>query len=626
MMILHLVAIGIILVIILRTLRRGTLPGPRGAPALILVCLAAGLLLATVSALQASYALAAWLGLWDLLLSAGLFAAACITHLDDRRPRLVRNMMIASTTLQAGLAVIRGWHGGAAAAGASFENPNHLAAFLNLGLLLCVSAADACRARSRYGTAAGWLALGALHLVALVQLASRGAFLALGISLVLFVVIGFGRWSRRLRVAAAIGLVLVGALGVASLARRFSAPDPYRYHRVGIWRVSLHMLGERPLLGFGPDMFRHHSSLTKFPLRGAPVRYDRNFDGAHSALLTLAVETGAPALTLLLASAVMTAAVLLRRGDRSDSGGFVTGVGLALIALGVHAAVDDLHHRPALMLLPAMLAGLAMAAAGRGTKDSAEVSVVRIRPGTTRVLLAGTLTACVTLAWGIVVLPYLAHWNAESARSLGRDGLWRMERAVRLNRLHPEYRHDLAMAMLNLGPVDAERYARCTLNLQEARRLKPIDYRFPLLQARLEARVGDKMFDDPGALDRATALYGEAARLAPLDPRPLLEMAAHLSELGRQGEALAALDRALLLEPNFLRAAALKTSILVGVDDIEGARAAFTRLRSSVDGLRDTRPESGYARDILLLEPQELTRLRASLERPADTGRQSSNH
>jgi O-antigen ligase len=620
------VAIGIFLVVLLRVLRRGGVAAPGGRPVLILSCLAAGLLLAAASALRAGYALAAGLGLWDLILVGGLFAAAVAARLDDSRELVVRDMMIACTTLQAGLALVRGWHGGAAAAGASFENPNHLAAFLNLGLLLSVVAADASAARARRGPMGGWLALGLLHLAALAQLASRGAFVALFASLALFAILRFSCWSRRSRVVVAIGLTLVAALGAASLAHRFRTLDPYSYHRLGIWSVSLRMLKERPLLGFGPGMFRHQSSAYNFPLRDAPVRYERTFTGAHSSLLTLAVETGAPALALLLASAVMTAAFLLRRGDRSDSSGFVTGVGLASISLLVHAGVDDLHHRPALMLLPAVLAGLALAAAARVRVDTAEPEEVRIPAGMAGALLAGGLATCASLAWGVVALPYMAHREAVSARSLGRDGLGRMEKAARLNRLHPEYRHDLAMAMLNLGPVDAERYARATLNLQEAQRLKPIDYRFPLLRARLESRVGKEMFGDPGAPDRATALYREAAGLAPLDPRPLLEMAAHLSDLRRRGEALAALDRALLLEPNFMRAAILKTSLLLEADDFEGARAAFEHLTAALDGLGDDRPASGYARDILLLDPEEPARLRGILNASGGSGRQSSTH
>ncbi|MCZ6696814.1 MAG: hypothetical protein O7A63_09785, partial [Acidobacteria bacterium] len=208
----------------------------------------------------------------------------------------------------------------------------------------------------------------------------------------------------------------------------------------------------------------------------------------------------------------------------------------------------------------------------------------------------------------------LAHREAEAARSLDRAGLHRMERAARLNRLHPDYRHDLAMAMLNLGPIDADRYAVSSRHLEEARRLKPIDYRFPLLLARLEARVGERIFGDAAAIGRANDLYRESARLSPRDPRPLLEWGGHLSAIGSPGAAIEVLERALRLEPRFLRAAALKASVLLDLGDLEGARSAFLSLASARDGLQSYRPDSSYARDIVRLDPNEWERLRAALD------------
>ncbi len=633
-LILHLLSLLLVLILVLRGLRAGFAEAEAGSrPVLALVAI--GLLFALCSGLRAGYAYAAWLGWLDLLLPAGLFAAVLLSGADWTGLAAVRALAVGSTTLQALLAIARGWRGGAAAAGAAFENPNHLAAWIVIGLVLCAASAEAAWRRVERGAVLIWLGLALAHLAALAVLASRGAFLALGVSLAIFLLHRGTAWSRRARAVAALSLLLVASAGTAALAHRFgSARDPYRYHRLRIWEASLDMLADRPLLGFGPGLFKHSAGAYNFPLQDAPVRYGRTFDAAHSALLTTAVEIGAPGAGLLLAAACLSALLLLRGTAGSRVAGVHEGTGLALIALIVHASVDDLHHRPALLLVPALLAGIALAVGrGRDGVGDALRGNVSSSPGPARrrsgrgaapAIAAVVLFACA--AWGAVIAPYLADREARAARALGRDGLHRMERAARLNRLHPEYRHDLAMAMLNLGPVDASRYARAALLLEEARGLKPIDFRFPLLLARLEERVGRTLFGDETAARRATALYREAARLAPRDPRPLLELGGHLSEQGGTVEALEALDRALDLEPNLLRAHVLKVGLLLERGDRAEALEAFRRLEAASEGLAGYRPDSGYAREIVRLDAGSLEEVRRDLDPGGTAGDRSASH
>ncbi|MFQ5878391.1 MAG: O-antigen ligase family protein [Acidobacteriota bacterium] len=611
MMALHALALAFIVVTALGRISRGSGFRARGPTAAALVLLACGLTLAALSTLGAGYPLAGWLGLWDLLVAAGLFVAALHAGLPERHGPLLRNLLVASTGLQASLAVVRGISGGIAAAGESFLNPNHLAAFVAFGLMLCLGAADAARA-SRSRAAAGlWISIAAVHLLAVAILASRGAFLAIGVASLLFVAPRARGWPRGSRAAAAAGLVLIAAIGAGSLAARFSrAEDPYRYHRLSIWKASLAMLARRPLLGFGPGLFKHHSPAFNFPITASPIRYGRLFSGAHSAPLTLAVETGVPAAASLLACAALLALELLRRRDGRVPSGVEAGVGLALAALLAQGIVDDLQTRPALTLLPALAVGVALGAPGRRREEDGAAGRAPARAARPA-LLGFVLTAAVYLAAGAILLPYLAHREAGLARRLGRGGVARMASAARLNPLHPDYRHDLAMAELNAGPLEPERYARAALLLEQARRLKPIDYRFPLLMARLESRVGERAFEDAAAAARAASLYREAARLAPLDPRPLLELAGHLSARGREAEALEALERAVRLEPHFHRAHLLRATILLRIGDQRGAARALESLSRSRRRLASYEPASSYERDLLMVPEAEIERIEA---------------
>jgi tetratricopeptide (TPR) repeat protein len=195
-----------------------------------------------------------------------------------------------------------------------------------------------------------------------------------------------------------------------------------------------------------------------------------------------------------------------------------------------------------------------------------------------------------------------------------------MRLAARLNPLHPGYRHDLAMAHLNSGPLDATRYAGAYLLLEEARRRDPVDPRYPLLMARLEAIAGDRLFGDPAAIEHATRLYREAAALAPLDPRPRLELARHL-HARRPEEALAVLREALGLEPHYLRARLLEARVLFDLGRRDEARAAWQRAEASRVMLAALAPASGYAAELATDLPEFRARLRADLEPSRQSGR-----
>jgi len=223
------------------------------------------------------------------------------------------------------------------------------------------------------------------------------------------------------------------------------------------------------------------------------------------------------------------------------------------------------------------------------------------------------MTAAAYLFWGAILTPYLAHREAEAALRLGRRGLARMERAAALEPWHPEYRHDLAMASLNASPPGPEAYARASIELLEARRLKPIDYRFPLLLGRLEAEVGWRLFDDPTLLGRAESFYREAAAKSPLDPRPRLEMAAFLDGLGRGEEALQTVGEGLRLEPRFVRARILAAAILLRLGRPDEARSALAAAERSLAELQGFVPDSGYARDLVADDAAERRRLAAAL-------------
>jgi len=614
----HGVALLAMLLACLEAIERGGLRIAPQAPPHAAALASAWLILAGASALSASYPLAAALGFWDLTICAGLFVSALLTRLQPDDFDRLSTAVIFATSLQAVIALVRR-PAGALAAAATFLNPDHLAAFLNLGLLLSTGRVLDRLERGRPRAGAIWASVVLLQAAAVVSLQSRGGLLGLSAGLLVLGCARLRSWPRRARLigAAAAGLIVLAGAGL--LVERFAGrEDPYRYSRLGIWRAACLMIAERPLLGYGPGMFRHEGPRHNFASDVGPFRFEKVFEGGHSALLTMTAEEGVPAVACLIALGASVLRALLRSPTRAghDSG---RTMGAALAGLLAQGLVEDLQERPVLMLIPALLAGFALSVprlagpARPGGEGSIDAPAAPAAPVSRTFVKAIAALAAFYLFCVAVALPYAADRDARRARREGRAGLPRMERAARLDPLQPEYRHDLAMAILNSGPLTPERYAQAEDNLLEARRLKPIDGRFPLLLARLEALAGRSLFSDRTAADRAIRLYREAADLSPSDPRPLLELGGYLAEIGRDGEALEAIEKAVRLEPRFVRALILEASLLVRLGRIGEARRAFASLEA-VRRLLEAHPsDSGYARDLAADAPAERERLSAEL-------------
>jgi len=609
---LHAAVLALALLAVWRCLGHGA-GRPRGRASGLLLVVAAPALLALLASAGAAYPYAAALGLMDRMAAAAAFAAAATLLARPADLLVLRNTAVLSVTVQALVALAGAARGGPAEAARLFLNRNHLGAFLNVGLLLAVSAADEARLRRDrriallFGGAAG------VQLAALLALRSRGALLGLGAALVLLIGRRWPDWTRRAR-AAAVGAVVVAlVVGGALVAQRFArSDDPDRWRRLKIWEAAATMITHDPLLGIGPGQFPHEASRHNFPLDRPPVRFGRGFSGAHSAFLTEAAEDGIPAALLVAIGLGATIVLLTRRRGTGPTAAAALGTAAALLALATQALVEDLQDRPVLVLGAALLAGSAVAATGGW----------RTRPPDARLRGAAAAAALALAAWcaACVSLPYLSWREATAARAGGREAWPRMLRAARLDPWNAEYHHDLAMASLNSGPPDVARYLAAAAELDEARRLDPREPRFALLRARLEARAGRALFADPSADRRAAAGYADAARLAPTDPRPRLEQAGHLADIGRTGEALVCIETALAIEPHYRRARLSQVEMLIRLERREEARAAWQELLASDRLIAGYVPDSGYAAEIVADAPARRRALEALLEAMAAPG------
>jgi len=592
---LHVAVLGLALVAGWQCLGHGT-GRPRGRASGLLLLVAALPAMALLAAVGAGSSYAAVLGLMDRVAAALAFAAAATLLGRPADLLLLRDTAVLSVTIQAVVAIAGVASGGPAEAARLFLNRNHLGAFLNIGLLLAVSAADEARLRRDRRVALLFGGAAGVHLAALLTLRSRGALLGLAAAMVLLIGRRWSDWTRRARGAAVAAVLIALVVGGALVAQRFArSDDPDRWRRLRIWEAAATMVAQNPLLGIGPGQFPHEAPRHNFPLDRVPVRFGRGFSGAHSAFLTVAAEDGIPAALLVVFGFGAAIALLARRPGTGAAGAAALGTAAALLALATQALVEDLQDRPVLVLGMALLTGSALAAAAGWRSRTADTRLRGTAAGATVVLVAWAAAA--------VVLPYIAWREATAARAGGREALPRMRRAARLDPWNAGYHHDLAMAALNSGPPDVARYLAAATEIDEARRLEPRDPRFALLRARLEARAARVVFADSSADDRAAAGYAEAARLAPTDPRPRLEQAGHLADIDRTGEALRAIEAALAIEPHYRRARLTQVEILVRLGRRDEARTGWQELLASDRALDGYVPDSGYAAEIVADAP-----------------------
>ncbi|HEV8335741.1 MAG TPA: O-antigen ligase family protein [Candidatus Polarisedimenticolia bacterium] len=558
-----------------------------------------------LSAWGTPYPYASFLRCLDLLVAGVAFVLARRWGAPDPEHRMLRNCLLASGVLQAG-AVLFGAAAGrlpATLAAWGLLNANHQAAYLGFASLIALPellAGD--RKRSSWRLAAMALCLAAFSV-----LASRGALLGLAAGVLWLAWDSRGEISGKRRLAVAAIFAGVAGLSVLALAHRFAAlGDPFPYERARIWKADLNCFAGHPVLGVGPGVFRHVAHRFNFPLAG-PVRYARNFETPHSDYLGFLVETG----IVGFASALFLGARILAVIGRSRRASPLMGTGLmaGAIALAVQAAVEDLSLRPALILSLAVLAGVA--------SRETEVTESRLFRGWKEKALFAALP--VAVAWAIAVLcPYAAFRNDQAMRHAA--SLKEMENhfqtAVAANRYQGETWRFPATAFLAARPpagLTLELYARFRLELDQGIRVDSASADLLLTRARLESRAFRELFHDEATLRRALESYREGVRRVPHDPRPRLEMATFLNEIGRGQEALVEVRKALREEPGFLAARLLAALLLQASGDLGAAKGEWERARDIRHGLLTYRPDSVYAADIVRDVPPYEARLRELL-------------
>jgi tetratricopeptide (TPR) repeat protein len=212
-----------------------------------------------------------------------------------------------------------------------------------IGLAVCTAAAV-------FATAPPWrlaaAVAAAVILLGIIRTSSRGAFLAVIGMMTVAAWRARGRIPRQVWLGIGFVVVLTAVVSSPYLIHKFvdrGEADPYNYARKEIWRGSIHVIQDNPILGVGFAQFFHVSKRYTLPIDGVVARYLKRAQMAHNEYLQHMAEQGVPAalLLFLLLGYLVYGSVKRAGAAWPEFRCFHDAALLTAVGVGIHALVDN---------------------------------------------------------------------------------------------------------------------------------------------------------------------------------------------------------------------------------------------------------------------------------------------
>ncbi|HEX9639647.1 MAG TPA: O-antigen ligase family protein [Acidobacteriota bacterium] len=490
--------------------------------------------------------------------------------------------LIPGAVIQAVLALGQLWTGRLPSFGrptGTFQDPNHLAAYLGVAALVALNHEPSARRSSRWA----WRVVAGVLVAAILATASRGAALALFLAALTVV-----RRPRRLVWAGAAAAALLTVVPNPLRARLFEARDPFAWSHPRLWGTAIRIGAEDPLFGCGPGLYEACGRRHNFPVEGSLARYGKNPNQAHNLALEVIAEQGLLGALLWLAAVGLLVRPAWRVAGPARAG---------LILLLLQAMVSNNLENRALAVLFVLLARI-----GAPRAAAPAAGALRCRP---RALVAAVAAV---LLYGVAWLPYQAEREELLARRRARREPERAAALVKrsLSKVPIDPSSWRLMAALEARrfqrhPEQLEALARAWLALDRAQRLAVhdpaiLDDRIALLRLAASQGLITRELEESVRLDLQASI-----RLDPFNALRRMALAELERRSGRTEQVIASLRAALELEPRFLRARFELIERLTAA----GRTAAARRQRAELERLLGQRPNwqprSAYERELIRL-------------------------
>jgi O-antigen ligase len=438
--------------------------------------------------------------------------------------------------------------------GFSLINGDYFATYLLIGVAASLAGAIyALNPKWRFlcGAAAALLIFG------IIRTASRGATLA-GIAMFLVAAIRAREriprqvWLFTALVGLALAVVYSPDLIFKFLDRNQS--DPYNYARISIWKSSLEVIAEKPVLGVGLGQFGHISKRFSFPVEGQVARYLKRIGMAHSEYLQHMAELGIPAALLLFCLLGYLISLVWKRSAAAwpENRCFHEAALLTAIGVAAHALVDNCWTIP---VTAASLTVVSLAdplpLTPRKTKHQWRAFEFALVAGLAAVVYVHSL-----------VIPALGlYYNDRGHRAYDKGDLTTAEQ---LHKTAIEIIPDQPVFLDNLGMVDLhrflERHEAQALELARTYFARAIAANPTALEPHLHmeaALIRSLSGDDKLDSSVHKAILENDVQLLAIDPYlpfPRKNLAGAYYSLGQLDQAFAEMQRAIEYEPNYVPA------------------------------------------------------------------------
>lgn len=465
---------------------------------------------------------------------------------------------------------------------AGFVNPNNFAQFLVFGFNIALSfllfppvSGHTSEKRAFLQKAGMGLLLAGL-IITILAVKSRGAFLALagtGLFLTTLKKKRLGIWFLLVCCV----LILLPTPWGSVFQKLQKRDDPFAYERIEIWKNSARMAIDHPIFGVGLGMYKFYGMEYNFPVEHQIGRYGKYLNVAHSDLLQIATELGGIGLLVCIGGVGLIGYYSRQPLHATVFAWPIAAASTGLLGVFIHGLFSTLLHSPALAMICCIFVGIVLDY-GRHYRQKPVV----VQP---RWYWYGAIGVAVFyLLVPVIAYPFLAHHHYLRYFTFRRQrnipqAVSHLTQAIKYVPIHAVYHRtfgELYLAAFRNSPnLDTfyegyqafTRAIRCNVRDDEAYE-KLGNLHREMFYKRLRTR--------PTAQNALDA-YQQALQYKPYNPFILSTMASLHADLNEFDPAIALLQRAVAIEPNFVGGYQLLGKIFMHLGRQNEARLASQR-------------------------------------------------